>query len=254
VLYHTLRRCPYCEASIRADATMCLVCGGASKPARQINTPWLLITGWVFLVFAAGAYMLATKSQTRVQPRSSEAGSELQPPGERDTTTPWWSRLRRSWVVGTAPQSPHTMGRKPTGNAAIDSEPPMPAEVVVDLPLIAGMSPQEVAATLGPRSPNLKSKKSGVGNSPTYSYDGDRIRVSYRAGIADRIVVRRLDELPFTPGVLRALGLSVSWPTVEDESVMRWESLDGFSQVEVFSGPGGGVDSVVAHVSAKPHT
>jgi hypothetical protein len=126
--------------------------------------------------------------------------------------------------------------------------------MLVDLRAIAGKTPEEVAAVLGPPSSGDPAARSQGRPLVNFAYRADSIRVRYPAGRADWIYVRPVPGRPPLNGdALELVGLEAPGsPTWTSGFVLRWTDVPGFREVAIHSEGDGFVDRIHAYVETVP--
>lgn len=107
------------------------------------------------------------------------------------------------------------------------------AEVIVDLPAIAGKSAIEVARMLGQPSGQEKTK-----HGPKMLYRAGKVEVVFINGKADWITVSELGAHAFGAETLAQLGLKPVPPTFQSSFELRWEPCGPFQSVSLFAANG----------------
>lgn len=102
--------------------------------------------------------------------------------------------------------------------------PTLQPTVVVNVLEIAGRSEAEVAQILG--RPKERSTATNDGKTyPVLYYQEGQTEVTYVDGKAEWITMRNLNQLPFSPEALPALGITnAGEPSFADPGVIRWEN------------------------------
>lgn len=123
---------------------------------------------------------------------------------------------------------------------------------VLELKKIAGKSPAEVTKILGkPSSPkNVRPSGTGCNPCPKMTYQKDRIEVIFINGKADWITINELSTFALSPSILSQFGLPSSKPSTSNASSISWDSIPGFSSVDLF-GFGGQADYLYVKVKTK---
>ncbi len=99
---------------------------------------------------------------------------------------------------------------------------------VVKIPEIAGKSPDELRAALGPPESCETSLYSS-----RCTYAPGRTEVVFIAGKADWITVNDLGETKLDPAALGRLGLPASTPLVRSEAQLGWKDVAGLKEVSL---------------------
>ena len=106
------------------------------------------------------------------------------------------------------------------------------AHEIVDLLKVAGKTSRDVAAYLGEPS-HCEPIKCGQ----KCHYDKGETEIVFIDGKADWITVEAMDQTPFSPAALGALGLDVRKPTfVNPKCVYRWNTFPGILDISIFRG------------------
>lgn len=108
------------------------------------------------------------------------------------------------------------------------------AAVILDIKQIAGKSLEEVSEKLGKP---LSCEKSKYGKNCAFSKA--KTEITFINGKADWITVNAVENMPYSKAALPMLGLEESYPDFSNEYTVRWESIEGFLQLQIFpSGSG----------------
>jgi hypothetical protein len=286
-LYLNHRRCPECSEFVEVGRFSCPNCTSALRPiAPRLNGPRVLMLGLcvaaalgtgTFLLVSSGDASDASSEVTELDAAANGLGVEA------DTLGSTFSRVldmlhigrrhhrradgRKRTLTLSLPQG--EKGTAGTGlptikldsshqNSSGDETDPSPArpatvpiQQAIDLPRLAGKSPVEVTRILG-ESMAVADSSLASQNAAAIDYRNGSVRVYYRAGIADWIVVRDLAQLHFQAEALRGVGLPVALPTHRSDDVMRWTNLGGFREVRMYAQPDGSVDHVAAYFRTIP--
>lgn len=105
------------------------------------------------------------------------------------------------------------------------------AEIIVDVTKIAGKSEKQVAAYLGEPYSCGQSKYG-----KKCQYKKGETEIVFINNKADWITVEGVDQVPFTKSALKALGLKVVTPAFSNDFILRWNSVQGLSEVSIFKG------------------
>lgn len=118
--------------------------------------------------------------------------------------------------------------------AACGEQSPQPENsAVVDIPMIAGKTPAEVATVLGQPSScgNVKQGKKCI-------YRLGKTEIVFISGKADWITVNALSDAPYSKNALPFLGLETSSPSFANNYVMRWDGVPNLLEVNIFPSQG----------------
>ena len=115
----------------------------------------------------------------------------------------------------------------------------------VDVRPLAGQAEAGVRAMLGEPT-----ACTDVPQGRSCRYARGRAEVVFIDGMADWIRVGDLGGAPFDAASLQKLGIGPADPASKDATSIRWQNVDGFREVEMVAGAGGGID----HVQLKAMT
>ena len=112
---------------------------------------------------------------------------------------------------------------------------PIQARTVINIPDIAGKTPEQVAKILGKATKTKMVKPSRTPcPCPKHIYKNGAVEVMFIGGRADWITVNELGAASYTKATLALLGLPIKKPTISNSFVMRWENIPGFFEVFLF--------------------
>lgn len=115
----------------------------------------------------------------------------------------------------------------------------------IDVRPLAGQAEAGVRAMLGEPA-----ACTDVPQGRSCRYARGRTEVVFIDGMADWIRVGDLGGAPFDAASLQKLGIGPADPASKDATSIRWQNVDGFREVEMVAGEGGGID----HVQLKAMT
>ena len=120
--------------------------------------------------------------------------------------------------------------------------------LVLNVPLLARRTRDEVARVLGTPADSSESRRS---RHQTLSYHNGDVLVVFVDGKVEWIKVTRAKGLMFSTEVLTRLGLPPKRPTWIEKDAMSWDNIHGVREVTVRSNGAGGVSSVLICVETK---
>ncbi len=123
--------------------------------------------------------------------------------------------------------------------------------VIADIAAIAGRTPKEVAAVLGPpyekRTVTIRDKVY-----PANFYKSGQLQIVFVDGKADWITIYRLSALPYSPQSIKALNLPPSLPVVNTPDVIKWQDVSGIKEISLYPDKGGKLDYASILVRTEP--
>ncbi len=120
--------------------------------------------------------------------------------------------------------------------------------LVLNVPLLARRTRDEVARVLGTPADSSESRRS---RHQTLSYQNGDVLVVFVDGKVEWIKVTRPTGLMFSKDALTRLGLPPKRPTWIEKDAMSWDNIHGVREVTVRSNGAGGVSSVLICVETK---
>ena len=112
------------------------------------------------------------------------------------------------------------------------------AQAIIDVMELAGKTEKQVSAYLGEP---LSCSKTKCGS--RCQYERRETEIVFHDGKADWITIEGIDRVPFSEAALGSLGLKGASPSfVNPEIVMRWNSIPGLLEVNIFRGGGSFAD------------
>lgn len=99
---------------------------------------------------------------------------------------------------------------------------------IVEIPRIAGKTPEELRALLG-----APERCETTLYSSRCRYSPGRIEVVFIDGRADWMTVADFGETPFTPAAVKRMGLPEAPPAARDGEQMQWSDLAGLKSVQI---------------------
>lgn len=105
------------------------------------------------------------------------------------------------------------------------------ADVVIDIPALAGKSKVEVAKIIGEP---LSCARSKYGEK--CQYNKAETEIIFINGKADWITVEGLDDKPFSDSTLQLLGFKSEKPSFSNSFTKRWGPIEGVLSVSLFKG------------------
>ena len=117
------------------------------------------------------------------------------------------------------------------------------AEVILNVPKIAGKSRAEVEKEIGSANSCVQTKYG-----EQCFFEKADTEVVFIDGKADWITVNKMGALPYSKESLAALGLPVAEPVFNSASIMRWDNLAGILEVSLLSQ---GKSVGYAHIKVK---
>ena len=104
------------------------------------------------------------------------------------------------------------------------------AEVILNIPNIAGKSKAEVEKEIGSANSCVQTKYG-----EQCFFEKVDTEVVFIDGRADWITVNKMSTVPYSKEGLAALGLPVAEPVFNSPSIMRWENLAGILEISLLS-------------------
>lgn len=105
------------------------------------------------------------------------------------------------------------------------------ADVVIDVPALAGKGKVEVAKIIGEPLSCAPSK-----HGEKCQYNKAETEIVFINGKADWITVEGLDDKPFSDSTLQLLGFKGEKPSFSNGFTKRWDSIEGVLSVSLFKG------------------
>lgn len=104
------------------------------------------------------------------------------------------------------------------------------ADVIVNVPKIAGKSKAEVEKEIGGPNSCVPTKYG-----EQCFYEKADTEIMFIDGKSDWITINKMNGLPYSKESLAALGLPVAEPVFNSASIMRWDNLAGILEVSLLS-------------------
>jgi len=104
------------------------------------------------------------------------------------------------------------------------------AEVILNIPKIAGKSKADVEKEIGGANSCVQTKY----GEQCFFEKGDT-EIVFIDGQADWITVNKMSTVPYSKESLAALGLPIAEPVFNSASIMRWENLAGILEISLLS-------------------
>lgn len=246
----------YLEEEIPVEAVVAKITGGEpGKPAYGVNIRLVIYDGESE---EDQARREATRAAHRPSVERLANRTPVKPvPLSKRPISPWiavGAAILLVWALAGLFDS------GPPDAAPDGAEPavPAPAGVVIDVPALAGQTPERVAALLGPPTETGTTRADGT-DYPSHDYRGGQVEITYIGGRAEWITVNWLGALPFGPDALPSLGLHERGsfdgepvaPTSAGATAVHWEdgAYPGFLEVHIFRDPAGGIEYALFRVS-----